>query len=230
VPGSHLPCSLTLGRILCGSSRVEVNGLRGTGWSEGWKGAGMAKTRLRGSGCDSRRRGMFGIGGRAFSSTDGIKGMFATVSTSLMSWRSSLRRHQGVVGFLDFTWHLAQDLAEVGAVVEKANRRPQILHVSRQRATSAATRLHLRHHARVQRSTCGVILLRHVRIGSPPHANVTLSAPIGPSNFTYTHLQQNSTRVTRSHSYHHASMPGRECLDRLKQIVASRRSHLANTG
>jgi hypothetical protein len=72
---------------------------------------------------------MFGIGGRAFSSTDGIKGMFATVSTSLMSWKASLRRHQGVVGFLDFTWHLAQDLAEVGAGVEKANDRPQILHV-----------------------------------------------------------------------------------------------------
>jgi hypothetical protein len=196
------------------------------------EGAGIANTRVRGSPCDSRRKGMFSIGGRAFSSTDGIKGMFATVSTSLMSWKSSLRRHQGVVGFLDFTWHLAQDLADVGAGVEKANRRPQISHVSRQRATSAATRLRFQHHARVQRSTCGVALLRHVRIGSPPHANVTLSAPIGPPNFTYTHLQQNSTRVTRSHCHHHASMLGANVLTDSSKAshLGAGRSHLANTG
>ena len=102
----------------------------------GVKIAGMANTRLRGLGCDSPRRGVFGIGGRAFSSTDG---MFATVSTSLASWNWSLRRHQGVVGFLDFTWHLAVDLAEVGAAVEKANDRPQIWHAPRQRATSTSS-------------------------------------------------------------------------------------------
>jgi hypothetical protein len=72
--------------------------------------------------------------------------------------------------------------------------------------------------ARIQRFTCGVALLRHLRIGSPPHANVTLSPPIGPSNSTYTHtLQQNRRRVTRSQFLPPREHAGRECLDGLKQ-------------
>ena len=83
-------------------------------------------------------------------------------------------------------------------------------------------RLHLQHRPRLQRFTCGVALLRHVQIGNPPHANVTLSAPIGPSNFTYTQrLQQNSRHVTRSHSYHHASTLGANVL-----TDSSKTSHL----
>jgi hypothetical protein len=52
---------------------------------------------------------------------------------------------QGVVGFLDFTWHLALALADKAAVPGKDQWGPRILPRRQQRATSAAIRLHLQH-------------------------------------------------------------------------------------
>jgi hypothetical protein len=154
-----------------------------------------------------------------------------------MSWSLGLAlfaRNQEVVGFLDFTWHLALALAYKGAVVGKDQWGPRILPRRRQRATSAVNSTspptpHPRL-APIQRSTCGVALLRHLQRGSPPHANVTLSSPIGPSNFTYTASApeyQSCHAITFLSPREHS---GRECLDILKQNVVSRHHHFANTG
>ena len=136
---------------------------------------------------------------------------------------------QGVVGFLDFTWHLALVLANKAAVPGKDQWGPRILPRRRQTcdlsrdSTSSPTR-----HpslARVSRFTCGVTLQTPVRIGSPPHANVTSSSPIGPSNFTYTASPpeyQSCHAITFLSPREHSR---RKCLDGLKQNVASSRQY-----
>ena len=146
---------------------------------DGDQDADMGKTRLRGLRCDSRRRGMLGIGGRAFCQPT------ASSLRSRQASRLGIGVFAGIKESLDFltslgTWLLTWRRSG------PPWRRPMTDPRSGTPLDNVRPRLHLQHRPRLQRFTCGVALLRHVQIGNPPHANVTLSAPIGPSKFTYT--------------------------------------------